>query len=370
MVSLGDRPLIFIAAALLGSGLLVLTSASVVQGAADFDQPFYYISRQIFLGLPIGLFFGFIASRISEKTWRVLAFPIMAASILMLILVFVPGIGYGAGGAQRWIGIGSIGIQPAEITKFAFVLYLAAWLSKNKDMLASFQEGLLPFLAISGATGLFLILQPDISTLGVLVLTGLAMFFVAGAKIKHILGIIALGMMLLASLILIAPYRLNRFTAFIDPSHDPLGISYQINQAVLAVGSGGLFGRGFGFSRQKFLYLPEPVGDSVFSVLAEEIGFIGTLFFISFFILFIWRGLRIAKQAKSDFLQLFAFGLVCWIAIQAFLNIAGNIGLAPLAGIPLPFVSYGSSSLAVTIISVGALVGISRKKEIYDRKKS
>ncbi|KKR45332.1 MAG: Cell division protein FtsW [Parcubacteria group bacterium GW2011_GWA2_40_8] len=363
----GDRPLIFIGAALLGSGLLVLTSASVVQGAADFDQPFYYISRQLLLGLPLGLFFGFIASRIPEKLWRLFAFPFMALTILLLILVFIPGIGYGAGGAQRWVGIGPLSVQPAEIAKFAFVLYLAAWLSKNKNLLTSFEEGLLPFLAISGALGLFLIMQPDISTLGVLVLTGLAMFFVAGAKIKHILGIVALGMILLASLTLIAPYRLSRFTTFLDPSNDPLGESYQINQATLAIGSGGLFGRGFGFSRQKFLYLPEPVGDSIFAVLAEEIGFVGSIIFITFFILFIWRGLRIAKQAKSDFLQLFAFGLVSWIAIQTFLNIAGNLGLAPLAGIPLPFVSYGSSSLAVTIISVGALIGISRKKEVYAR---
>ncbi|OHA45892.1 MAG: cell division protein FtsW [Candidatus Terrybacteria bacterium RIFCSPLOWO2_01_FULL_44_24] len=359
----GDRILIFLSLALLGSGLLVLTSASVVQGTADFDQPFYYISRQMILGLPLGLLLGFVASRIKEGLWRALAFPLMVLTILLLVLVFIPDVGYGAGGAHRWISFGPLGFQPAEIAKFTFILYLAAWLSKHKDELGSFEEGLLPFLAISGTVGIFLILQPDISTLGVLSFTALAMLFVAGAKMKHIFGTLGLGALVLILLIMVAPYRLNRLTAFINPGSDPLGHGYQISQATLAIGSGGLTGRGFGFSRQKFLYLPEPVGDSIFAVMGEEIGLVGSATFIVMFVLLAWRGFRIALRASSEFLQLFAFGLTSWIVIQALLNMAGNLSLTPLVGITLPFVSYGSSSLAITLISIGVIFGISRINE-------
>ncbi len=359
----GDKMLTFVIIALLGGGLLVLTSASVVQGAAEFEQPFYYISRQLLLGLTAGILCAVVASVLSEKWWHRLAFPIIGAVIFLMILVFIPGIGFGAGGAQRWIALGPITLQPSEFAKFAFVLYLALWLSKRRDDLDSLETGVVPFIGILVPAGLLLILQPDISTLGIILFTALAMFFAAGGKLIHVLGMIGLGLVAVTLLIAIAPYRLNRFTAFLNPEHDPLGNTYQINQATLAIGSGGIVGRGFGFSRQKFLYLPEPVGDSIFAVLAEEVGFIGSLVFISLFVVFAWRGFRISARAPSDFLSLFAFGLTFWIITQALLNMAGNLALAPLLGIPLPFVSYGSSSLAVTLASVGALIGISRINE-------
>ena len=277
-----------------------------------------------------------------------------------MLAVFIPGIGLGSGGAHRWIGLGPITVQPAEILKIAVVIYLAAWFTQRKDSTISFREGYLPFLGIVGLVGFFLILQPDISSLGVIAFTALAMYFAAGARIHYVATTVMMGMGALLLLIRIAPYRVNRILAFLNPGSDPLGIGWQVNQAMLAIGSGGLFGRGLGFSREKLFWLPEAFGDTIFAVLSEELGFIGGITVIGLFIFLGWRGLRIARSLKDPFLSNLAFGLTFLILIQAFLNISGVVALLPLMGITLPFFSYGSSSLAITIGAAMLLLSLSR----------
>jgi cell division protein FtsW len=249
--------------------------------------------------------------------------------------------------------------------KMAFILYLAAWLSeKGEKKVADFNEGLVPFLAILLLIGFLIIKQPDTGTLGLICFIAMSIFFAAGAHVKHIFGLIGLGFASIAVLILLAPYRLARMTVFLNPDHDPAGAGYQVSQALLAVGSGGLLGAGLGQSRQKFNYLPEPVTDSIFAVLAEEFGFMGTTVLVCLFLYLAWRGLRIAQGAPDMFGRLIVVGVVSWITIQAFINISAIIGLIPLTGIPLPLISYGGTSLAVILASIGIVLNISKHSRI------
>lgn len=355
-----DFPLLVVTGVLVLFGVVVLTSVSAPLAQEQFGNPWGFVVRQLALGVGVGCLLFFVASNLRYALWRPLALPILLGSIFLLFIVFIPQFGLEAGGATRWIVLGPVTIQPGEFAKFAIVLYLAAWLSGRRVAGGAFQESLLPFMAIVGTVGLLLIMQPDVSTLGVIAITSWLIYFAAGTPIAHTGMLFASGVGLLLLLIRVAPYRANRILAFLNPAHDPQGISYQINQAILAIGSGGLLGHGLGFSRQKFFYLPEAMGDSIFAIAAEELGFVGAMALVSLFVLFAFRGFSIARRAPDDFGRILALGLTSWIVIQAFLNIAGNLGLAPLVGITLPFVSYGSSSLAVTLLSAGVLLNISR----------
>lgn len=347
---------------LLGVGLFMLASASLSLSLLRFQHPYYYILHQILFGaLPGLVLFGFIA-RISYRFWKKVALLLLLIALGLMVLVFVPGIGMMHGGAQRWIAVGPISFQPSEFLKFAFVIYLAAWLESRVSDIGSFTLGLLPFLIISGIIASFLILQPDVGTLSVLMATAFTLFALSGATWRQIIVMILVGGALLGILAIAEPYRLNRIITFLDPAHDPQGVGYQIRQALIAIGSGGFWGRGFALSRQKFSYLPEPMGDSIFAVIAEEIGFIGSMSIMALFLFFYVRGMQIARGAKDLFGKFLATGFVLLIIIQAFVNIAAISGLGPLTGIPLSFVSYGGSALALTLAEAGIILNISKTK--------
>ena len=359
-----DRGLIITIFIILGLGLIILASASIEVSREHFNKPYYYFFHQLVYGVGIGLVFFFIVQKIPYKFWKKAAVPLLALSIIALILIFVPNIGFGYGGAKRWIKLGFLSFQPSELVKLAFIIYLAAWLEKRKEEIKTFSHSTLPFLIIMGLIGALIVAQPDIGTLGVIVMIGIAVFFTAGAKLSHIFIIFLSGLSTLFALIKIAPYRMNRLLSFLHPEIDPLGISYQINQALLAIGSGGIFGVGLGHSRQKYNYLPSPTSDSIFAITAEEWGFIGATVLIILFITLALRGFKIAKNSPNRFAKLAAIGITSWIIFQTFVNIGAITGLIPLTGITLPLISYGASSMIVTLIGLGILVNISKYTKI------
>ncbi len=355
-----DRTLFFTLLTLLGIGLIMIASAGVVYGRVRFGDDYYFLKQQLF-GLGVGLLFLYILQKIDYHIWQRFVVPIFIVAIALLVLVFIPGFGTTVYGAARWVELGPLSFQPSEVMKFAIILYLSAWLSsKGRAKASDFFEGLVPFLALLSVVGFLIIKQPDTGTLGLIFLISLAIFFASGASIVHIFSLFAGGLFALFILIKIAPYRMQRFLVFMNPDHDPMGFGYQMTQALLAIGSGGIFGVGLGQSRQKFNYLPEPVTDSIFAVLGEELGMIGATVVVGLFLFLAWRGVRIALRAPDEFGRLLAVGIVSWIVFQAFINISAITGLIPLTGIPLPFISYGGTSLAVLLAAVGILLNISK----------
>lgn len=362
-----DRPLFFVSGILVVFGILIISSVSASLSQERFGYPTYYLFHQLVYGLIFGIILGFIAFRISLKTIRKWALPLFLINLIVLGLVFIPKIGLHTGGASRWINLGPFSLQPAEFLKISFIIYLAAWLSTLVETSGSRQRRpkkhniiLGAFLVILGILSAFLILQPNVGTLGIIFATGLLMYFGAGTPLWQTAFSILIGIGILLALIRIAPYRLSRFLVFINPELDPLGRGYQIQQSLIAVGSGGIFGLGLGLSRQKFGFLPQSIGDSIFAIFAEEGGFIGATILILLFLFFVWRGFRISKAAPEKFSQLVALGIVSWISLQAFINIGAMIGILPITGIPLPFISYGGSHLIAELIGIGLLLNISK----------
>lgn len=342
-------------------GLVMLSSASTAVAFQRFGDSLYYVKHQLLYGFVPGVFICVALAMVNYRLLRRLAFPIFVISILLLLAVFIPGIGVTFGGSRSWIQLGGLIFQPAEIVKLAFILYLAVWLEKrDKKTIKNFSDGFMPFLISLGIVMGLILLQPDVGTMTVIVMIVLMVYFVAGADIKHLIGFGAAGAAFLAFLIKIAPYRAARFTVFLHPQTDPQGIGYHINQALLAIGSGGLLGLGFAHSRQKHLYLPEVIGDSIFAIIAEELGFVIVTIVLALFLALIIRGYRIARNAQDDFGKLVATGIISWIGFQSFINVAAMVGLLPITGLPLPFVSYGSSSLVVLFAAMGILINISR----------
>lgn len=356
-----DKPLLLTLFSLLGIGIIMIASAGVVYGKVRFGDEYYFLKQQL-LGLGVGLVFLFIFQKIHYTVWKRFVVPIFILALILLILVFIPGFGTSVYGATRWIQLGPVpSFQPSEVMKFAIILYLSAWLSgKGSARTADFFEGLVPFLALLSVVGFLIIKQPDTGTLGLIFLVSLAIFFASGANIVHIFSLFLGGFFFLFILIRMAPYRMQRFLVFMNPEHDSLGFGYQMTQALLAIGSGGFFGVGLGQSRQKFNYLPEPVTDSIFAVLGEEFGLLGTAAIVALFLFLAWRGVRIALRAPDEFGRLLAIGITSWVVFQAFINIAAITGLIPLTGIPLPFVSYGGTSLAILLAAMGILLNISK----------
>lgn len=355
-----DHKLLFVILLTLGIGLMMVASAGVVYGKVRFGDEYYFFKEQL-LGLGVGLVFLYVFQRIDYHVWQRFVVPIFFIALGLLVLVFIPGFGTTVYGAARWVQLGPISFQPSEIMKLSIILYLAAWLAgKGQAKTADFFEGFVPFLALMSVVGFLIIKQPDTGTLGLIFLISLSIFFASGASLAHIAYLFMGGLAFLFILIKTAPYRLQRFLVYMNPEHDPLGFGYQMTQALLAIGAGGLFGAGLGQSRQKFNYLPEPVTDSIFAVLGEELGFMGTTVIVLLFLYIAWRGFRIASGAPDEFGKLVAVGIVSWIVFQAFINIAAITGLIPLTGIPLPFVSYGGTSLAGLLAAVGILLNISK----------
>lgn len=341
-------------------GFLVFTSAALgllARGGATVGS---VAMSQFLFGIVGGGLALFIASNIHYRHWRRFAWYIFAAALCATLLVFVPGLGMSHGGATRWLDLGITTVQPAEFLKVAFVIYAATWLSGVPKQITTWRYGVLPFASIMAVVGLVMLAQPDTDTFFVMCLAGAAMFVTAGARLSHIIILGIAGILLLAVVAFMRPYVMDRLTTFLDPTSDPLGSSYQIQQSLIAVGSGGWLGRGYGQSIQKFEYLPEPIGDSIFAVYAEEFGFFGTTVLIAILALFTFRGFKIATQAADLFGMLLVVGIMTLIVVQAFLNIAAMVGLAPLSGLPLPFLSHGGTALLATLGSLGIVLNVSK----------
>ncbi len=359
-----DRPLLFTVLALLAIGLIAIASAGVVYGKTRFGDEYFFFKRQL-IGFSFGLIALYVMSRIPYQFWKKLVIPFFGFSILLLILVFIPEFGTTAYGAARWVQIGPISFQPSEMMKLSVILYLSAWLAKKGETKAKdFYEGFVPFLAILCGVGFLILKQPDTGTLFLIFLISLSIFFASGANLTHLFGLIGAAFFFLLLLIKLEPYRMQRILVFLNPEHDPQGFGYQMTQALVAIGSGGFFGVGLGYSRQKFNYLPEPVTDSIYAVIGEELGFVGAIIIVALFAFIAIRGYRIARKAPDRFGMLVAVGITSWIVGQAFVNIGAITGLIPLTGVPLPFVSYGGTSLLVLLAAVGILLNISREARL------
>jgi cell division protein FtsW len=343
-------------------GLIMLSSAGSAVSYEKFGDSFYFVKHQIIYGFLPGLALFFFFAFVNYKFWKKMTIPLLAGSILLLIAVFIPGIGAEFGTAKSWINLGPFSFQPAELVKLTFLLYLANWLAKRgREGVKDFYYGFLPFLVLIAIISGLMFAQPDLGTLSVIIFMCMAVFFASGAKIKHVLIMILGGCASIYGMILYSPYRTARLTTFLHPELDPQGIGYHINQAFLAIGSGGFFGRGFGHSRQKFQYLPEATGDSIFAIMAEELGFIICALIIALFIYILYRTFKLAKKAPDDYGKLVTIGIMSWFIFQAFFNISSMIGLTPMTGIPLPFISYGGTALAINMAAIGILFNISKQ---------
>ncbi len=357
-----DKPFLFVSIVLIVVGFFIFSSASLGLLARESSNYSSIAFSQTVLGLFLGTVAMIAVARFDIKFLKKFAFYFLIAAIVLNILVLFPQIGFEHAGARRWIRIGSISFQTSEILKLAFIIYFAAWLSSIKDKIKTFQWGLLPLLILFAISSILLLQQPDTDNLILIIIAGLAMFVVAGGKWRHVLVILLIGASGIVFLFYTKPYIRERFMTFFDPQSDSLGASYQIRQSLIAIGSGGLFGRGFGQSVQKFTYLPEPVGDSIFAVAAEEFGFVGSISLLIIFVLFAMRGLKIAARTSNIFGRLTVVGIVIMIVFQAFVNIGAMLGVIPLSGITLPFISHGGTSLFITLLEVGIILSISRSQ--------
>jgi len=355
-----DYVFLGLTAAIVVLGLVFLTSASSVIAFQKWGDSYHLIKRQLLFGLLPGFVLAFVLARVPYERLRRLALPALVCSFALLVLVFLPGLGASYGGARRWLRLGAFLLQPAELVKLGFLVYLAAWLERLGPEVRSFTRGFVPFVLTLGAVLSLIVLQPDIGTMTVVAVSSVVVFFVAGSRASH-LALFALGGGALLWLVLtFAPYRAQRLTVFLHPELDPQGIGYHVNQALLAVGSGGWFGVGLGYSRQKYAYLPEVTSDSVFAIMAEEIGFVFTFGFLVLVAAFLFRGFRIAARAPDPFGRYLATGIVVWLGWQTCINVASMLSLLPLTGVPLPFVSAGGTALATSLAGIGILLSISR----------
>lgn len=355
-----DRFFLIVVFILLAIGVAMFISAALGVLAKN-EKTFYAILfSQLVLGLMLGLAGMFIGSKINYKFWRNYSFLIFLGSILLTASVFIPHLGWSHGGARRWLEIGPISFQPVEFLKFGFVIYFAAWLSWVKHKVQDFRFGMLPLGIMLAIIALVLFKQPDTKSFILIAVTGASMLFVSNVPIKYFIGFILGVTLVLGSLVYFTPYLQERVKTFINPAQDAEGSSYQIQQSFIALGSGGIFGRGYGQSVQKFSYLPEPQGDSLFAVLGEELGFVGTFITIFLYILFLLRGFRIANRAPDLFGGLLVYGIVILITVQSFMHIASVTGVFPLTGVPLVFMSQGGTSLMVYLVAIGIVLNVSR----------
>lgn len=345
-------------------GFSVFASASVSLLAKDGPKFSNIAFNQTFFGLFLGSVACFVLSKIHYRVWRKYALYIFLASLLLTLLVFVPEIGFARNGARRWLSLGGISFQPAEFLKTAFIIYLAAWLSGVKEKVATFRYGLLPLLILTFIIGAVLLKQPDTDGFVVIVIAGLGIFITAGGRWRDVMILILVLLIAVAATAYLRPYIMERFTTFFNPVNDSKGASWQIQQSLNAIGSGEMFGRGFGQSIQKFKFLPESIGDSIFAVAAEEFGFIGSSSIILVFVFFVFRGLKIALKSPDMFGGLLVVGIVILVVSQSFINIASMLGVIPLSGLPLAFFSQGGTSMFLTLAEMGIILNISRHRKI------
>ncbi|GAB6990608.1 stage V sporulation protein E [Paenibacillus pini] len=344
---------------LLVIGMIMVYSAGSVRAFHVYGDSFYFVKRQLLFAV-LGLVAMYFTANMDYHIWQKYAKVGLLICFGLLILVLIPGIGAVRGGARSWLGISSFGIQPSEFMKLGMILFLAKWLSNDKWDITSFTRGLLPPLGLIGLAFGLIMLQPDLGTGTVMLGAAMMIVFTAGSRLSHLAMLGLTGLVGFAGLIIAAPYRLLRITAFLDPWSDPLGAGYQIIQSLYAIGPGGLGGLGLGMSRQKYSYVPEPQTDFIFSILAEELGFIGGLIVLLLFLVLVWRGMRIAMTLPDRFGSLLAVGIVGMVAVQVVINIGVVIGMMPVTGITLPLISYGGSSLTLMLTALGILLNLSR----------
>lgn len=358
-----DRVFLWIVVILVTLGLFIFISASLgihVQEEVRFSR---VVFNQLLFGIIMGGGAFLICARIPLTFWQKYSFWIFLFSFLLTLTVFIPELGFEHGGAKRWISIGPLTLQPAETLKIGASVYFGTLLVALGKKVSDIKAGFGTLIAIIFIIGIPLLIQPDTDTFIVIVAGLCAMFLVAGGRFVHIGALIITGAVCLAGLIFMRPYLLERITVFINPASDPQGAGYQVQQSLIAIGSGGIFGRGMGQSIQKFNYLPEPIGDSIFAVFAEEWGFVGTIVLISLFYAFVIRGFTIAKQSRSSYGTYIAVGIITMITLQSLINISSMLSLFPLSGIPLTFVSKGGTSLLIALAAVGIVLAVSKQKK-------
>lgn len=350
-----DFGLLFLVIGLILFGVLMVYNASVAEALRDFQNKYYYLKYQSLwagLGLLLMTVISFFPYKLLAKVGPLLFF----INLILLIAVLIPGVGMSIKGARRWLNLGIFVLQPAELIKLTFTLYLSVWLSKSRSF---WQFLLLIFIMI-----LLIMLEPDLGTTVVIAGIGFLIYYVSGASLIHLFPLALIGFLSGLLMIIISPYRKSRLMTFLNPSLNPLSTSYHIRQVLIALGSGGIFGVGLGQSRQKYEYLPEAATDSIFAIIGEETGFIGAVLVIVALAIVVYKGFKIASQAPDIFGKLLASGIASWIGLQTIINIAAMVALIPLTGLPLPFISYGGSSLIIILIAMGILLNISKFKVI------
>ena len=354
-----DYPLFITVILLATFGIIMIYSASNIWALYKFNDAFKFVKHQGLFFI-IGLFLLVFISRVKYTKYYEKANIILFTVLILLILVIIPGIGTVRNGSRSWFGIGSFGLQPSEAAKIALIIFTSKYLVNNERNLKDIKKGLLPILGVIFLVFGLIMLQPDFGTGVIIVISTIGLLFIGGVNFKFFIRLGILGVIGVVVLILIAPYRLERILSFLNPWSDPLGSGFQIIQSLYAIGPGGLFGYGFLNSRQKHFYLPEPQTDFIFSIISEEFGFIGVLIVKSLFLIVIVRGFKIARKSDELFGKYLAFGITFQIAFQAILNLMVVVGLIPVTGVTLPFLSYGGSSLLITLCSIGILLNISR----------
>jgi len=346
-------------------GFAIMASSSIPLSQKNFGESYYYLRHQLILGLGVGMIAFFIALKIKFSLLRSLALPIFIIVLMLLLLVFVPSLGLKSGGAKRWINLGFFSFQPSEFAKLAVIIYLAKWLESKKDRI---QKPLLAVFVvfILMLVGACIIFEPDFGTAILIFSIGSIMFFSAGSKIKTMIGIGMIALILFINLAAIEPYRLERVFSFLDASQDMSGKSYQQNQALIAIGSGKLLGLGLGKGVQKYQYLPETIGDSVFAIIAEEIGLAGSVIILFLYLSIVLSGFKIALNSSNFFGRTTAIGITSWLGLQTFINLLGILKLIPFTGIPLPFISYGGTALIVELAAAGLMLNIAKQKSVLN----
>lgn len=350
----GDRWLFVTTVILAGIGILMVYDSSVAIALRDFANPYYFVREQI-KWLVLGFLAFGILSRIPHTIYRQFAVPMLLATLVLLLAVFIPGFGVRALGAHRWLNFGVFIVQPAELAKLTMVIYLSAWFSTKE------RGRLLAFVLLIGMVVGLVVIEPDLGTAVTILVTAVALYFLSGAPIMHFVMLLPVLLLGVGGLAISHPYRMRRVLTFLNPDADPLGSSYQIRQVILALGSGGLFGVGLGKSRQKYEYLPEANTDSIFAILGEETGFVGAAIVILLFLFLVWRCFKIARRVNEPFGKMLALGIGSWIGAQTLINIGSMVALLPLTGVPLPLISYGGSNLVITLGALGIVYNISKK---------
>jgi cell division protein FtsW len=358
-----DYWLFLLVLALLGLGVVMVYSASAILATDRFRDAHFFLKKQLFWAvLGLAVMWGVMA--VDYRRWRPFVSPLLALAVVLLVLVLIPPFGQSINGTRRWLRWGPISVQPTELAKLVLVVYLADFLARRQAVIENLWRGVVPPLLVTGGVAGLVLLQPDLGSAVAIVGVVLCMLFVAGARLAHLGLIGSMAIPVVALAVFTASYRLRRVLTFLDPWADPRGAGFQIIQSYLALGGGGLLGRGLGESKQKLFYLPEPHTDFIFAILGEELGFVGAVVTVGLFGLLLWRGIRVGLRVADPFGALLAFGVTALLATQAAVNLGVVVGLLPTKGLPLPFVSSGGSSLLVAMAGVGLLLNVSQRAEV------